>query len=140
MVRPRHLHSIKTHWYFLQFFHNPLSLHLFPFSSCFSHSCLPFYLFCPVCVSLSCHKSNLLGAPEGLLPTASLCEPSGFFLICSVPHYIVIDLIVRHEFYYLSSSTIILNSIVGELDTQLWITLHFSPEGPPCWRALADSG
>lgn len=61
---------------------------------------------------------------------SSLCELSGFFffLICSVLRYIAIDLIDHHEFYYLSNTTtIILNSIVAELDTHLWITLHFSP-------------
>lgn len=107
-------------------------LHLFCFflSACLSQSCFPFSLFCLACISLSCHKSTLLEAPKGSFPMASFCELClfFFFLICSVPHYIAIDLIDHHEFYCLSNnSTIILNSIVAELDTQLWITLHFSP-------------
>lgn len=48
-----------------------------------------------------------------------------FFLICSVTHYTAIDLIVHHEFYYLSNNSTIMMSSVGEG----WTMLHFSPKG-----------
>lgn len=118
-----HSHYPLTHLLFYIYF-------AFSLSASLSQSCFPFSLFCLACISLSCHKSTPLEAPKGSFPMASLCELCVFFffLICSVPHYIAIDLIDHHEFYCLSNnSTIILNSIVAELDTQLWITLHFSP-------------
>lgn len=66
-----HSHFLMAHLFRYIYFHFPLPASLF-------HSCL---LFCLTRVGLSCHKSNLLGAPKGFLPMSSLCELSGFFVV-----------------------------------------------------------
>lgn len=82
----------------------------FPLPVSLSHSCLPLYLFCLACISVSCHKSNLLGALKGFLPMASLCELSGFFffnLQCSTlychwfnrPPWILLPVKQQHNYF-----------------------------------------